>query len=239
GPNHGPMTTSNDKASEALTVTGLSYAYGTGKLRRDVLKSINFSVAEGEVVVVTGPSGSGKTTLLTLIGGLRPFSVGSIVFQNRELRGLKLKELLDLRKRIGFVFQRHNLLRSLTVMENVESGLHLLDESDTTTNRIRAQAMLDRVGLGERGADFPEGLSGGQQQRVAVARALVRLPDLIIADEPTAALDAESGRRVMTVIRELASKLGCVVLISTHDDRVFSIASRRLHMEDGVLQPVG
>lgn len=216
----------------------LSYSYGTGRLTRAVLKEVSFSVSEGEVIIITGPSGSGKTTLLTIIGALRPFREGSVRFQDQDLGGMSEAGLLDIRQRIGFVFQRHNLLKSLPVIENVESGLHLLPETDTEMNRMRAEAMLEAVGLGGRGADYPENLSGGQQQRVAVARALVRMPDMIVADEPTAALDAESGRRVMEVVRNVASQLGCTVLISTHDERIFHVADRRLHIEDGVLQVV-
>jgi len=221
---------------ESLRVEDLSYSYGTGSLARVVLKKVSFSVSEGEVIIITGPSGSGKTTLLTIIGAMRPFREGSVQFQGHDLAGMTESGLLDVRQRIGFVFQRHNLLKSLPVIENVESGLHLLPETDKEMNRMRAEAMLEAVGLGGRGADYPENLSGGQQQRVAVARALVRMPDMIIADEPTAALDAESGRKVMDVVRHVATQLGCTVLISTHDERIFDVADRRLHIEDGMLQ---
>ncbi|MBU0723363.1 MAG: ATP-binding cassette domain-containing protein [Alphaproteobacteria bacterium] len=224
--------------TESLRVNGLSYSYGAGSLARAVLKGVSFSVCEGEVIIITGPSGSGKTTLLTIIGAMRPFGEGSVHFQGHDLAGMSESRLLDVRQRIGFVFQRHNLLKSLPVIENVESGLHLLPETDREMNRMRAEAMLEAVGLGGRGADYPENLSGGQQQRVAVARALVRMPDMIVADEPTAALDAESGRKVMEVVRSVASQLGCTVLISTHDERIFDIADRRLHIEDGVLKAV-
>jgi putative ABC transport system ATP-binding protein len=221
-----------------VVVQDLRYTYGEGALAREVLKGVSFTVEDGEVVIVTGPSGSGKTTMLTIVGALRPFSDGEVSVHGLSLRGADTEALLEVRQRIGFVFQRHNLLKSLTVYENVESSLYVLAESDETSNRPRAQAMLEAVGLGDRGHDFPEQLSGGQQQRVAVARALVRLPDLIMADEPTAALDAESGRMVMNKMRELATQLGCVVIIATHDERVFDVASRRLHMEDGRLREV-
>ena len=218
-----------------ITVDNLRYTYGQGDLARHVLMGVSFEAQDSEVLIVTGPSGSGKTTMLTIIGALRPFVEGAVSVHGLELRGADTRALLEMRQRIGFVFQRHNLLKSLTVYENVESSLHVLPESDEATNRARAQAMLEAVGIGDRGADYPEMLSGGQQQRVAIARALVRLPDLIIADEPTASLDAESGRLVMNVMRDLASKLGCVIMIATHDERVFDIANRRLHMEDGYL----
>ena len=218
-----------------VVVEDLRYTYGEGALARQVLKDVTFTANDGEVLIVTGPSGSGKTTMLTIVGALRPFKEGRVSVHGLDLRGAGLDELLDMRQRIGFIFQRHNLLKSLTVFENIESSLHVLPESDVSTNRARAQAMLTAVGLADRGPDFPERMSGGQQQRVAIARALVRLPDLIIADEPTASLDAESGRLVMEMIRDLAVRLGCVVMVATHDERVFDVADRRLHMEDGKL----
>ena len=216
-----------------ITVEGLAYTYGRQHLARVVLKDVSFSAEDGQVTIVTGPSGSGKTTLLTILGALRSFDQGEVVLHGTALRGLGERELLGARQRIGFIFQRHNLLKSLSVYENVESGLHLLPETDREMDRARAQAMLEAVGLGTRGNDRPEAMSGGEQQRVAVARALVRLPDVIIADEPTAALDAESGLLVVTLIRNLARKLGCVVIMATHDERSFFAADRRLHMEDG------
>ncbi|MES2495950.1 MAG: ATP-binding cassette domain-containing protein [Pseudomonadota bacterium] len=221
-----------------VEVEDLRYTYGKGALAREVLKGVSFTADDGEVLLITGPSGSGKTTMLTIVGALRPFAEGQVSVHGLALRGASTEALLDIRQRIGFVFQRHNLLKSLTVYENVESSLYVLDESDESSNRPRAQAMLDAVGLGDRGHDFPEMMSGGQQQRVAIARALVRLPDLIIADEPTAALDSESGRLVMNKMRDLAVQLGCVIMIATHDERVFDIANRRLHMEDGHLREV-
>jgi putative ABC transport system ATP-binding protein len=221
-----------------VIVQDLRYTYGEGVLAREVLKGVSFTAEDGEVLIITGPSGSGKTTMLTIVGALRTFTEGEVSVHGLDLRGADMEALLDVRQRIGFVFQRHNLLKSLTVYENVESSLYVLDESDESSNRARAQAMLDAVGLGDRGNDFPEMMSGGQQQRVAIARALVRLPDLIVADEPTAALDAESGRLVMNKMRDLAMQLGCVIMIATHDERVFDVGDRRLHMEEGRLREV-
>ncbi len=219
-----------------VLVSGLAYTYGTGALAREVLKDVSLTAEDGEITIITGPSGSGKTTLLTILGALRSFERGQVSVHGSELGQTDRKGLVEARQRIGFIFQRHNLLKSLSVYENVESGLHLLPESDPEMNRIRAQAMLKAVGLGTRGNDFPSTMSGGEQQRVAVARALVRMPDVIIADEPTAALDAESGLLVVTLIRDLARKLGCVVIMATHDERSFFAADRRLHMENGRLR---
>ncbi len=229
------MLTSPSPNPPAVSVKDLHFTYGRAHLARKVLKGVSFDVADGEVVIITGPSGSGKTTLLTILGALRSFEDGSVNVHGMELRGQAGPALLEMRKRIGFIFQRHNLLKSLPVFENVEAGLHLLREADPEMNRSRAQAMLAAVGLGTRGHDYPENMSGGEQQRVAVARALVRLPDLIIADEPTAALDAQSGNLVANLIRDIARKLRCPIIMATHDERVFHIADTRLHMEDGCL----
>jgi putative ABC transport system ATP-binding protein len=232
------FTNAKGKILMPVSVQGLAYTYGKRHLARQVLKDVTFEAQDGEVLIITGPSGSGKTTLLTILGALRPFSTGEVVVHGAALKRVDITGLLDARQRIGFIFQRHNLLKSLTVYENVESGLHLLPESDKQMDRIRAHAMLTAVGLGSRGADYPETMSGGEQQRVAVARALVRMPDLIIADEPTAALDSKSGRLVVELIRDLATKLGCVVIMATHDERSFFAADRRLHMEDGHLREI-
>ena len=225
--------TAQRMASASVLVEDLSYAYGSGGGRRTVLNGLSCHVGRGEVVMVTGPSGSGKTTLLSIVGALRGFGQGSVRLDGTELCGLAERELIPLRHRIGFIFQRHNLLRSLSVLANVESGLQTPGGSDRNARRGRARAMLEAVGLGDRCDDHPDDLSGGQQQRVAVARALARMPAVIIADEPTASLDAEAGRVVMEVIRSLANQVGCSVLVSTHDERIFGFADRRIHIGDG------
>ena len=200
---------------------------------------VSFTARDGEVLIVTGPSGSGKTTLLTILGALRPFVEGEVSVNGLCLRDADIDDILNLRRRIGFVFQRHNLLMSLTLYENVEASLYMLPKSEEGAERARAQAMLAALGLGDRGSDFPASLSDGQQQRVAIARALVRLPDLIIADEPTASLDVETCNLAMKVTRDFATRQGCVIIMATHDERVFHIADRRLHMEDGHLHEAG
>jgi putative ABC transport system ATP-binding protein len=220
-----------------IRVENLSHAFGAGANRRQVLDRVTMSVAASEVVLLTGPSGSGKTTLLTLIGTLRHAQEGSIRVLGRELVSATPRELLEARKRIRFVFQRHNLIACLTVLENVLSGLALLPESQPEWDRIRARAALAAIGLGDRLDSYPDQLSGGQQQRVAVARALVGLPDVLIADEPTASLDRASGRIVMEQMVSLSKSLGCATLISTHDERIIEMGDRRLHIEDGRLVP--
>jgi putative ABC transport system ATP-binding protein len=220
-----------------IRVENLSYGFGMGANRRQVLDRVTMSVDASEVVLLSGPSGSGKTTLLTLIGTLRSAQQGSIRILGKELVSATPRELLGARSRIRFVFQRHNLIECLTVLENVLSGLVLLPESTPEWDRTRARAVLDAIGLGDRLDSYPDQLSGGQQQRVAVARAIVGLPDVLIADEPTASLDRVSGRIVMEQIVRLSKSLGCATLISTHDDRIMEMGDRRLHIEDGRILP--
>jgi putative ABC transport system ATP-binding protein len=224
-----------ENAEPVIRVEDLSYAFGSGTRRREVLAGVSMSVGLSEVVLLDGPSGSGKTTLLTLIGTLRRAQRGSIRILGKELATAGPRELLEARRRIRFVFQRHNLIACLTVLENVLSGLVLLPGSQQEWDRIRAKAVLDAIGLGDRLDAYPEELSGGEQQRVAVARAVVGLPDVLIADEPTASLDRASGRIVMEQMVGLSKTLGCATLISTHDERIIDMADRRLHIEDGRL----
>jgi putative ABC transport system ATP-binding protein len=220
-----------------IRVENLSYAFGSGANRRQVLENVAISVASSEIVLLDGPSGSGKTTLLTLIGTLRRAQHGSIRVLGKELASARPRELLEARRRIRFVFQRHNLIECLTVVENVLSGLVLLPGSRRDWDRIRARAALEAIGLGDRLDAYPLQLSGGEQQRVAVARALVGLPDVLIADEPTASLDRASGRIVMEQMVQLSKLLGCATLIATHDERIMDMGDRRLHIEDGRITP--
>jgi putative ABC transport system ATP-binding protein len=214
----------------------VSHGFGQGAQHRAVLRSITLDLRAGEFVALTGPSGSGKTTLLTLLGALRVPEDGALRLLGQELRGLDGAALAALRRRIGFIFQRHHLLRSLSVLENVEAALHGLPDADPARDRAAALAMLEAVGLGGRGAEPTAHLSGGQQQRVAVARALVRRPALVLADEPTASLDGASGRAVVALLAELTRGRDCAVVMATHDERCLDLVTRRLHMEDGVLE---
>lgn len=223
----------------AIEVDALTHHYGSGAARRRILNRAAMSIKAAEIVVLTGPSGSGKTTLLTLIGALRRIQDGDIRLLGTSLKSAGDRELRAIRHRTRFVFQKYNLIGALTARGNVEAGLAVTPESDRHWDRSRAEAALVSVGLGDKLHAYPDELSGGQQQRVAVARAIACLPDILIADEPTAALDAESGRIVIELIRNLASKLGCSVLIASHDERVFGYADRRMHIEDGSISEVG
>jgi putative ABC transport system ATP-binding protein len=217
-----------------ISIQNLNHSYGQGSLAKPVLSDINLTIEPGEIVLLTGPSGSGKTTLLTLMGALRSVQEGSLKIFGQELQGARKAKLIQVRSQIGFIFQAHNLLKSLTAWENVTMALKL-HKMPRQTRYDRAIAMLQAVGLGDRTHYYPENLSGGQKQRVAIARALVSQPKLILADEPTAALDSKTGRDVVTLMQTLAKEQGCAILLVTHDNRILDINDRILQMEDGCL----
>jgi putative ABC transport system ATP-binding protein len=216
-----------------VALRGVGYAHGEGELRRPVLREVDLDVGPGEIVLLTGPSGSGKTTLLTLIGALRAMQEGSAVVLGHELMGASEAQRVALRRRIGFIFQHHNLLGFLTARQNVAMALELDPALDEDARLARAGEMLAAVGLAEHADRVPAKLSGGQRQRVAVARALAREPGLVLADEPTAALDRASGQEVVRLLRDLARSRGVPILMVTHDPRILDIADRIVAMEDG------
>lgn len=211
----------------------VSFAYGEGELRRLVLREVALRIEAGEIVILTGPSGSGKTTLLTLIGALRGMQQGSARVLGQELMGAREGARVALRKRIGFIFQNHNLLGFLTARQNVAMALEMDGATAEAERMQRAAEMLGAVGLEDHGNKKPAQLSGGQRQRVAVARALVAEPGLVLADEPTAALDRVSGQEVVRLLRDLARRRGTPILLVTHDPRILDIADRVVNMEDG------
>ena len=221
-----------------IAARDLSFAFGQGELRRQVLFDLNCEVRSGEIVLLTGPSGSGKTTLLTLIGGLRRVTEGELSVLGRPLHQATTADLTANRRDIGFIFQQHNLLEFLSARQNVELMFQLHPEVPPETVRQKAVEILTLVGLAERLDYHPSRLSGGQRQRVAIARALVTQPRLVLADEPTAALDSVTGRDVVDLLQYLARTNGCPILMVTHDNRVLDIADRILKMEDGRLQTV-
>lgn len=223
-----------ESVESVISVRQLNHYFGQGVLRKQVLFDINLDIRAGEIVIMTGPSGSGKTTLLTLLCGLRSAQAGSLQVLNREICGATKSQLVELRRQIGYIFQAHNLHGSLTAQQNVEMALQL-HTVPTEERQIKAAQMLRSVGLGERLRYFPSGLSGGQKQRVAIARALVANPRIVLADEPTAALDKRSGRDVVELMQKLAKEQGCTILMVTHDNRILDIADRIIHLEDGHL----
>ena len=222
-------------AAPSISVHKLNHYFGSGQLRKQALFDINLEIAAGEIVIMTGPSGSGKTTLLTLIGGLRSAQTGSLNVVGHELCDANEQALVKARRNNGYIFQAHNLHGSLTALENVQMGLEVQGTYTKDERHRRAAAMLKQVGLEDRVDYYPADLSGGQKQRVAIARALVSHPKIVLADEPTAALDKKSGRDVVDIMHNLAKQQGCTILLVTHDNRILDIADRIIYMEDGRL----
>ena len=219
----------------AITVRELTKKYEEGATGTLALRGIDLDVHAGELLMLMGPSGSGKTTLLSIMGCILTASSGSVRIAGREVVGLNEKQLPALRlENIGFVFQGFNLFPTLTARENVELMLDLKGIS-TAKAKTRAHELLDQVGLGEKYGAFPSDLSGGQKQRIAIARALAGDPAIILADEPTAALDSHTGRNVMEMMSDLAHKRGRAVVIVTHDSRVLNFADRIVRIEDGAI----
>ncbi|MEM9450144.1 MAG: DevA family ABC transporter ATP-binding protein [Cyanobacteria bacterium P01_E01_bin.6] len=219
----------------AISVHNLDHYFGSGQLRKQALFDINLEISAGEIVIMTGPSGSGKTTLLTLIGGLRSAQSGRLTVVGHELCQATEHDLVKARRHNGYIFQAHNLHGSLTALENVQMGLEVHGAFSKEARHHRATDMLEQVGLGDRIHYYPADLSGGQKQRVAIARALVSRPKIVLADEPTAALDKKSGRDVVNIMHDLAKQQGCTILLVTHDNRILDIADRIVYMEDGRL----
>ncbi|MBE9043753.1 ATP-binding cassette domain-containing protein [Pleurocapsales cyanobacterium LEGE 10410] len=218
-----------------VAIEGLDYHHGKKNLRKQILFDINVEIRAGEIVFLTGPSGSGKTTLLTLIGGLRSPQSGSLRVLGEELNGASSRQLRHLRRNIGYIFQGHNLLDSLTARQNVQMGLGLHSDIPRRKGIARAEELLIKVGLGDWIDTRPNKLSVGQQQRVAIARALASYPKIVLADEPTASLDKKSGLEVIRLMQNLAKEQSCTVVLVTHDVRIFDFADRRLNLEDGRL----
>ncbi len=218
-----------------VEVKSLNHYFGKGNLKKQVLFDINLEIGKGEIVIMTGPSGSGKTTLLTLSGGLRSPQEGSMRVLGVEMVGASKKRIIQVRRNIGYIFQAHNLLKALTAQQNVQMAGQLHANMSSREVKERAIQMLDAVGLSDRKSYYPESLSGGQKQRVAIARALMSHPKIVLADEPTAALDSKSGREVVEIMQRLAKEQGTTILMVTHDNRILDVADRIVHLEDGCL----
>jgi putative ABC transport system ATP-binding protein len=230
-----PLPSGSAGRGASVLVRGLSHWYGSGEMRRQVLQQVDLEIAPGEVVLLTGPSGCGKTTLLTLVGALRQVMAGSVQVFGQELNGSGRAQRQLLRRSIGMIFQGHNLLRCLTAEQNVQMGSDLLPGLGYRARRDQSREWLRAVGLDDHLGKLPHDLSGGQKQRVAIARALAARPKLLLADEPTAALDSRTGREVVDLLKRLAREEGCAVLMVTHDPRILDVADRLVRMEDGRL----
>ncbi|MEA5470008.1 ATP-binding cassette domain-containing protein [Spirulina sp. 06S082] len=230
------MLETNIFKTNIVEIDRLNHYYREGGQRKQVLSDVNLAIQSGETLLLTGESGSGKTTLLSLIGCLRSLQEGSLKIFDRELFGIQETKLFKLRRHIGFIFQHFNLLDFMNIEQNVQISLELQADFSPGKARRMSREVLEKVGLGNKFHAYPRQLSGGQKQRVAIARALVHSPQLILADEPTAALDSKTGLEAIELIQNLAREQGSAVLIVTHDQRIFHVADRIIQLEDGRLK---
>lgn len=225
-----------DWADKAIAACGVEMVYQTGGDRYQALRQIDLTVRYGDIQLLMGPSGSGKTTLLSILAGILTPTSGTVRLMGQDITKLSSAKLAQFRlEHIGFIFQGFNLFPALSAIENIEVALNLKGIRGSAA-RKQAMDLLDQVGLGDRARQLPRDLSGGQKQRVAIARALAGNPSLIMADEPTAALDSQNGHAVIELLRALAKEKGRTVLIVTHDPRIADVADHIAYLEDGVLQ---
>lgn len=214
----------------------LKKSYYQGKIEVPALRGIDLKIESGEFTTIFGPSGSGKTTLLNMIGCLDKPSSGEIIFNNSSINDLDKKDLANIRRyNLGFVFQSYNLIPVLTAFENVEFALRLIEKDNKEERKAKVMDLLEKVGLGNMADRKPNELSGGQKQRVAVARALIKEPKLVLADEPTANLDSETSQEVLELMKEMNQKLNTTFIFSTHDPQVMDYARRLIEIKDGTV----
>jgi putative ABC transport system ATP-binding protein len=207
--------------------------YDMGQVQIKALQDASFSVEKGELVVIVGPSGAGKTTLLNILGGMDTLSTGRVVLDGREISRMNKRQLTDYRREdVGFVFQFYNLVGNLTALENVELA------NQISKHPLDARQVMRDVGLGERMGNFPSQLSGGEQQRVAIARALAKNPKLLLCDEPTGALDYQTGKAILKLLQDTGRKTGMTVVIITHNSALTAMADRVIKVRNGTVKSV-
>lgn len=216
-----------------IVARGLNHYFGTGDARKQAIFDVDLTIERGALTILMGPSGSGKTTLLTLIGCLREVQDGTVRVIGQAVNDADEATLVALRRKLGFIFQAHNLHESLTAMQNVLMGLQVHGPGNDGQQRRAAHHLLDLLGLADRRDYLPSNLSGGQKQRVAVARALVSNPSIVLADEPTAALDKVSGHKVVKILKSMGQQRDTTTVMVTHDPRILEMADRIITMEDG------
>jgi len=216
-----------------VIIEGLDHWFGQGDARKQAIFHVSMTVARGSLTILMGPSGSGKTTVLTLMGCLREVQAGSVELLGQQLNGAGVRLRENLRRRLGFIFQAHNLHESLTARQNVLMGLQVHGAGDAQAQDRATEHMLGLVWLSSRIDYLPNNVSGGQKQRVAIARALVSNPEIVFADEPTAALDKESGLQVVRMLKDLGRERGTTTVMVTHDNRILDFADRIVTLEDG------
>ncbi len=222
--------------TKTIVAQGVEIAFQSGHQSIQVLKNINLEIQRGDIEILMGPSGSGKTTLLSILAGLLTPDQGKVYLLGEEITKMSRNQLAQFRREnIGFIFQNFNLFPALTAAENVEVVLNLKGFRGEKAKQ-QSQILLEQVGLFLQAHQKPSDLSGGQKQRVAIARALAGHPRIIMADEPTAALDSQSGHKVIELLRRLAKEEGCTVLMVTHDPRILDVADRVTYLEDGILK---
>jgi len=229
------ITPTDTQQAPIISLRDVNHWFGSGENRKHALKDLSLDIYPGQIIICTGPSGSGKTTLLTMLGGLRSCQEGSLKILGEELNGASKKQLALLRLNVGFIFQAHNLMMFLNARKNVRLSLELHEQYYSENMDQIADNMLNKVGLGDRADYFPAKLSGGQRQRVAIARALVSKPKILLGDEPTAALDKESGRAVVKLMQELAKEQQTTIIMVTHDNKILDVADRIIIVEEGRL----
>jgi putative ABC transport system ATP-binding protein len=223
---------------DAVVCRGVTKEFGTGDTRTVALRGVDLALKPGELSLVVGPSGCGKTTLISIVAGLLDPTRGAVTVLGTDLSGLTGRELVEFRaSNVGFVFQQYNLLPALSAAENTAIPLVITGWSRAKAV-ARAREMLEAVGLENRANSYPSQLSGGQLQRVAIARALIHEPRLLVCDEPTAALDAKSGQKVMTLIQSVAVQPDRAVIVVTHDNRIYEFGDRMVEMSDGRVERV-